>query len=230
MAEVAAPPLKDLTAQLVLFRDQYLYRWMRSAQKRAVIAWRDRREYPGLAFRFSDEGKRRYGFSDRTGRYDNSKHYAPDYVNTGRFRDALLARQPKSVNTGGDTVITRFSIFGGALNLMGSQRGVVNEVRKVERKRVQKLAHQRRTKTGKTVNVRGYEQWSTFVNIERTHAARTYRDEWSLTAADLAWIADETSANFRATITGGKLTSRGFVSASARAQFRAALAEPGEAA
>ncbi len=227
--QVTAGPLKDLTATLTLFRDEYLYRWMRAAQKAAVVSWRDRREFPGAAARFTHDGGRAYGFSNRTGFYDQSKGYAPDYVNTGRFRDAVLSRKPKSANTGGDTVITRFSIFGGALNLIGNLHGVVSQVRKIERKRVQRRAYTRVQKhgaqAGKTQHVAGYEQWSTFVNVERTHAPLSYSQEFALREADYAWIAAETSANFRAIITSGKLTPRGFVSAGARAQFRKALEE-----
>jgi hypothetical protein len=163
-------------------------------------AWMIYRDGP-LRERFRSGNGKAFGFSKRSIAYagndvfreDNRlgkpgtrvpggrirKGNLPDYVFTGRFRDQLAKRGTRRASTPNETR-TRFSIFGGALNLLGSQRGNISEVISQQRAMRTRPAHTRRDgRSGKTVSVRGYQQMAIKTERKVTKSPRTYADEWA---------------------------------------------------
>jgi hypothetical protein len=174
-------------------------------------AWMIYRDGP-LRDRFRAGNGARHGFSKRSHQYagndafraDNRlgkpgynvpgsrghirKGNLPDYVFTGRFRGALEKRKARRISTPGETV-TRFSIFGGALNLLGAHRGKISEVISSDRKLVTRPAHRRRNpRTGGVVNVRGYQQMSVKTTRTVTKSPRTYAEEWAYKPGETAQV------------------------------------------
>lgn len=117
---ISLPDLDSLAQQL---KSGLYLRYMRAAQKMALLEWRDRTAAPGLAARFVYANRKIYNFADRTGRYDQRKGYLPDYVFSSALRDAMKTREPVSVNGGGTEAVTRMKYGGGHLNFLTTKRG-----------------------------------------------------------------------------------------------------------
>jgi hypothetical protein len=172
-------------------------------------AWMIYRDGP-LRDRFRAGNGQRFGFSRRSARYAGNDQFRadnrlgkpgarvpggqirkgnlPDYVFTGRFRDQLAKRGTKRVSTTSETR-TRFSIFGGALNLLGSQRGNISEVISQTRAMRTRPAHTRRDgRTGRTVSVRSYQQMAVKTERKVTKSPRTYADEWAYRPGETASV------------------------------------------
>ena len=209
-------------------------------------AWMIYRDGP-LRDRFCVGNGQRFGFSKRSmgyaGNYrfraDNRlgkpganvpgsrgqirKGNLPDYVFTGRFRDQLAKRGTKRVSTPQETR-TRFSIFGGALNLLGSKRGNVSEVINQTRAMRTRPAHTRRDgRTGRTVSVRSYQQMAVKTERKVTKSPRTYAEEWAYQPGETADVQKEAD---RLILLGFKnaIYKNGQIKTSIRARMRGAAA------
>ncbi len=217
--------LKDITATIDNIRYKYLIRWMRSSQRAAVLEWRDREIPPGVKVRFNRLGKAFYGFSNRRERYRRKKGHSPDYVKTGTFREQVMHRKPQAIVSGGQ-VVTKFSIGGGAMNLLTNVRGIKREVYLRETKSVNVRAYtQARSVHGKhpavhKVAVRGYAQKRTSTKATSTPADKTYRQEFELVPADLEFMKFKAEQNFIETYRGAAFTSKGELRKSVRLKFR----------
>ncbi len=232
---VADVPMPAITEAIELLRDDLLYRWRRQSQKRALLRWRDRTQPPGVMARFLPGGKPYYHFSDRRFKYRKGKGYLPDYVKTGRFRDALKTRNPKSMNTGGTEVITKLSIDGGPLNALSNIKGVQREVVTKERVLIHRRAYtatrhyrsansQHLHSATATVSVRAYDQHQMKFVHKRTPAIRSYRDEFQMTPQDEMLIREYNDEEFKATVRAHAFTKNGKAKKSVRDGARAALA------
>lgn len=174
-------------------------------------AWMIYRDGP-LRDRFRAGNGARHGFSKRSARYAGTDNFRadnrlgkpganvpgsrgqirkgnlPDYVFTGRFRDQLAKRGTKRVSTPQETR-TRFSIFGGALNLLSNQRGNISEVISQQRAMKTRPAHTRRDgRTGRTVSVRSYQQMAVTTVRKVTKSPRTYAEEWAYKPGETASV------------------------------------------
>lgn len=216
-----AEALRDLTALFKEVKEKKLATWMRKAQKWAVLEWRDRTKGPGVMARFTAAGAEYYGFSARRFLYRQKKHFKPDYFFSGAFMKSLQVRKPRSTN-GGSTVSTRFSIFGGALNLIGSMHGLKEETTRRVRMEIHVPSYWRRRPRGaiKAVHVRAYDQMATVKQVHRVESPRTYKDEFALTEKDAAFIAQRTDERFREIFRASALTKAGVLKKSTRAFFR----------
>jgi len=108
-------------------------RWMATAQKRALIWWRDRSVPPGLKARFTVAGATYYQFTSRARKPSSLKPY---YHVSGSFMRQLAARKPrtKQASKNAGVVETILKYGGGALNLMTTtskpdMRGIVGWTR-----------------------------------------------------------------------------------------------------
>jgi hypothetical protein len=162
-----------------------LTRILKAGMRAGLTRWRD--EY--IPLRFSPAAHSLYGFSNRSISYSKRrlkgsngifKGTLPDYVYTGRFRDALLKRKPKAVR-GTSEIAYNFSIFGGAMNLLSAKRGYISEVTSRERITENIKAHTRNGAPVRAHTRTGYRKtWKI------TTSPRTYAEEWALTAKEKA--------------------------------------------
>ena len=211
-------PLAELTEALDLIKDDLVYRWMRRAQKVAINGWKNSATAPGVAARFLPEGKAFYHFSDRMRKYRYSKGNLPDYVRSGSLKAALLARSPHSENTGGTEVVTRFSIYGGALNALSRLHGAI----RFEKEKKHITAHRRSydvVRKGRSVHVSAYDQRATVVVYERTPAPKSYADEFGITPADQSDIIRRVDEEFIKIYRKAAFNNRGDVKRSALEKY-----------
>ncbi len=208
----ALPDLEALVAQM---KAGFFSRLMRAAQKQALTEWRDRREAPGLAARFTDAGHTFYGFGQRWGHYWLKKGSLPDFVKTGRLRDTVLKRKPKSKNAGGTDVVSRIAYGGGALNFLVNVGGITNISRVTERVPIVVAGYAyKHHKTGSIVSVAGHAATRKRIRTVVTRSSRSYADEYGDFTRDRPWIAQRVGEVFgelfkRTALTkGGQLKSK----------------------
>lgn len=207
-------------------------------------AWMLYRDGP-MRDRFRPGNGQRFGFSKRSAGYAGNDNFRadnrlgkpganvpgsrgqirkgnlPNYVFTGRFRDQLAKRGTKRVSTTSETR-TRFSIFGGALNLLGSQRGNISEVISHTRAMRTRPAHTRRDgRSGRTVSVRSYRQMAVKTERKATKSPRTYADEWAYRPGETADVQKDAD---RLILEGFKnaIYKNGQIKTSIRARMRGA--------
>lgn len=188
MALVRNAPLAQLTAMTHDLSEKYIRNIVRLAQRAAWMEYRDNKVFPGAAFRFTKSAKGVMGFSHRSFKHDKRKGHLPDYVFTGRFRDAVLARNPKTSQEGA-IVRTKFSIFGGVMNLLTAKSGVESSAQ--IKGLVKRYAHQRRAKSGNIVSVREYMQRGF---IRGNPSGKSYAEEWGFRPEEVAWVGQRTDA------------------------------------
>jgi hypothetical protein len=167
-------------------KDGVLTRIVKAGMRKGLAEWRDKY----IPLRFSHAAHSLYGFSNRSAPYARRrikgqrgvfKGNLPDYVYTGRFRDSLLKRKPKTRTEGGSLATGRFSIFGGAVNLLGQFRGFISEVVNSERVTETVKQHTRRGHVVRAHQRTGYRKtW------KRTISPKTYAQEWEVTADERA--------------------------------------------
>lgn len=211
-------PLPDLTRLVDLLKPKEFRGHIAAAQKAAWLEWRGRSEYPGLAMRFSlNRTPNDYGFSARTRRGTGGRRERtlPYYVNSGAFKRALMQRRPKS-SYGDASVSTRFTIFGGVLNLLGApmQRGWQSTVTAQKVETVQRYSYIRKVK-GRPVHVRAYTQRQVTNTYAGGLSSRTYADEWNFRPDEIVWIARRTD-----TILRERLARIGYKNGSLRLKYR----------
>lgn len=224
---MADSPLPDLTRLVELLQPKEFRGHIAAAQKAAWNEWKARSQYPGLAMRFSlSRTPNDYGFSARMRRGSQGRRdrALPFYVYTGAFKRAVMQRRPKS-RYDSMSVSTRFTIFGGVLNLLGTpqQRGWSSQVESEKVERVQRSAHYRMVK-GRPVSVSAYTQ----NQRTRTYASglsnKTYSEEWAFRDDEILWISRRTD-----TILRERLTRIGYKNGALRLKYRR-RAEEAEAA
>jgi hypothetical protein len=213
-------PLPDLTRLVDLLHPKEFRGHVAAAQKAAWIEWRGRSQYPGLAMRFSlNRTPNDYGFSSRSRRgskySSRGNRTTPYYVNSGSFKRAVMQRRPKSAY-GDASVTTRFTIFGGVLNMLGApmQRGWQSTVTAQKVETVQRPAHFRSV-NGRPVRVRSYSQRKVTNTYEGGLSPRTYADEWNFRPDEVQWIASRTD-----TILRERLARIGYKNGSLKLKYR----------
>lgn len=203
----AAVIFKDLAGLVASMRGDLFARWMRRAQKQALIEWRDRKQAPGLAARFEKSNADFYDFSKRS-----RPRRTPFYVKTGKLRDMMSQRKPKAENNRGTDVVTTLKFGGGSLNFLQNIRGVASISKSVTRVAVTVSAHQRR---GSTVNqfdrpggvivksyqrkggaIAAYSATKTVTHSVTAPAARSYAAEFGAFHRDQPWIAKRVEVLF----------------------------------
>jgi hypothetical protein len=123
---MAEPVFKDLDGLVKSMRGDLFARWMRRAQKQALVEWRDRTEPPGLMARFERAGIGFYGFSARA-----RPRKGGYYVRSGALREQMRKRKPFAKNKRGTDVVTVFKYGGGALNFLTDKKGIKGVTRQV---------------------------------------------------------------------------------------------------
>lgn len=99
-----------------MLRSDIWDRMYATAQRRALIWWRNRRVAPGLAARFTVSGATYYGFGERRFKPYRTKPY---YHVTGSLERLVLSRRPRTSRRSG-TVVTQLAFGGGRLNFLTS--------------------------------------------------------------------------------------------------------------
>lgn len=165
------------------------------------IAWKIYRDGT-LRDRFAPGNYQRWGFAMRARPKGKLYKYAdgtptgadtrkPAFVHTGAMRDQMAKRNSRRADSSTE-VRTNFSIFGGALNAMGSKRGRISEVISEKRQTVTRAAHTRRDgRTGKPVKVRGYQQQGVKREYKVTLSPRTYAEEWAFRPTELVAVQQD---------------------------------------
>lgn len=201
----------DIDALIKQLKDDVFIRWMRAAQKKALLEWRDKQTGPGLAARFTHAGNKFYKFTPRSGKYDSQKGYLPDFVRTGSLRDSMTNRKPVSVNGVGEA-ITRMKYGGGALSFLGDKKGITS-VSKASVTTQASVAGYSRTIKGAVVSVRAYTAIRHGVKINVSRGGLSYADEFADFTQDAPWIKQRSNEIFgqivkSATMKNGQLRSR----------------------
>lgn len=204
---MAEPVFKDLDGLVRSLKGDLFARWMRRAQKQALIEWRDRTTAPGLMARFESSGSRFYDFSARR----RPRLNGTSYLRSGALRDLLRRRKPKAKNKQGTDVVTVLKFGGGALNLLTNMRGVRSTgiTRMVTSVAVR--AYQRGpvnvqpfTRRGHRVDgfdrrggmVRAYTISRASTSRTSTPASASYAAEFAVFHRDRPWIAKRTEVLF----------------------------------
>lgn len=174
------------------------YSLMRAAQQATILEWRDRSEFPGLAARFRGVGNQmRYGFQNRlrsTAGRPAKRGDGSDYVNSGGTRDAMMKREPHSLNTKGSKVAkTIFKYGGGKINFLTAINGVADEqwVKAVDRVSAQAYVRHQKNKTTGTatlVAVSGYVAYRPVTHHVVVRSSVSYAQDWARFDYDLAWM------------------------------------------
>ena len=183
---VEAQPWTGLAAFAEQLKQGALIRIMKAGMRKGMYEWRDKY----IPLRFSHAAHSIYGFSNRSTPYAKRriknqkgvfKGSLPDYVYTGKFRDQLLVRKPKTKEAEVGAATVRFTIYGGAMNLLGQDkmRGYIAEV--VSRQRITETVKQH-TRRGRVV--RSHQRTGFRKTWKTTMSPRTYRDEWELTRTE----------------------------------------------
>ncbi len=195
------PDLDRLVTQL---RGDLFVRWMKQAQKAALIEWRDRTEAPGLAARFTKTGDGFYNFTPRTKKYNRRKGGLPDFVYTTGLREMIKSREPKSLNNGNVEAITRIKFGGGALNFLTAVKKMVGFSITVLASKTHIKAYFRKGKS-----VRGYEGTRKRRRINKQLGAVSYADEYGRLDKDIPWLRAKVLENFNRIFRRAALTKRG---------------------
>ena len=204
---MAEPVFKDLHGLMKSLRADLFARWMRRAQKQALMEWRDRTAPPGLMARFERAGIGFYDFSQRVRRRP-----AGFYLKSGGLREMMRRRKPRSLNNRGTDVVTVFKYGGGALNFMTDQRGIKTVSKSTARVPVTMPAVTRNPATvaqfdrpgGIMVKsyvrsggpVKSYVQTRTTIIRTVNKSDRTMSQEFGGFVRDRAWITKRTGVLF----------------------------------
>lgn len=205
-----APAYVDLDTLVQQLRGDVFARWMRRAQKAALLEWRDRIQPPGLAARFTKAGSAFYGFGERTQKYNKSKRgYPQDYVKSGGFRRQVLKRRPRSFR-GGTAIVTKLAYGGGVLNFLTGIGPVTSQavIKSVQSVPVSGYTYRHpKTGTAVTVQPRARLQITTVGKPQRSSVS--YADEFGRFMRDRPWLATRTLELFKLIVTRGAFSKRG---------------------
>lgn len=189
---MAEPVFKDLDGLVRSLRGDLFARWMRRAQKQALIEWRDRTEPPGLMARFERAGIGFYSFSARS-----RPRRGGYYVRTGALREQLRRRRPLAKNKRGVDVVTVFKYGGGALNFLTDKKGIKGVTRQAMSVSVTMPATTRSPHSYLRQNnvypraggpVRAYTYTRTTTSTTGIPASTSYAAEFGAFLRDAAWI------------------------------------------
>lgn len=211
----SANPLPDLQRLVDQLRGDLFARWMGRAQKGALIEWRDRTQAPGLAARFTFAGNDFYGFRGHNGRsYFVQKGRLPDYVKTGRLRDMLAKRKPRTIRGSKADVTTRLAYGGGALNFLANIGPILSEHKEVTRVPIVVAGYAyKHHKSAKIVVVPAHPSTRRRIRWVYERSSESYADAFGRFDRDRPWIANRVGELFlvifqRAALTkGGQLRS-----------------------
>jgi hypothetical protein len=209
-------PLPDLQRFVDQLRGDLFARWMARAQKGALLEWRDRAIAPGLAARFTFAGNDFYGYRGQHGRsYFVQKGRLPDYVKTGRFRDMLAKRKPRTIRGSKADVTTRLAYGGGALNFLTNIGPVVGEHKEVTRVPIVVDGYAyKHFKTGKIVVVASHSETRRRVRWVYERSSESFADAFGKFDRDRPWIANRVTELFQVIFQRAALTKGGQVRSS----------------
>lgn len=204
---------KDLDAFVQQLRGDLFARWMRRAQKAALLEWRDRKDPPGLAARFTAAGAAFYRFGPRSsyGVLNRIKGGTQHYVLTGGTRDMMAKRRPTAVR-GTQDIVSRLKYGGGKLNFLTNVGAVTgrNVVRWRETVAVAGYTYKHH-KTGATVSVSPGTSNRARKKVTFTRSATSYAADFGRFLRDSPWIADRTAVLFREIIRRAAFTKGGML-------------------
>lgn len=195
----STPVFKDLDGLAKSLKSDLFVRWMKRAQKQALIEWRDRTEAPGLAARFTEAGKSYYNFSNRV-----NKKRAP-YVLSGALRKMLLQRKPQARRSDKTEVVTFLKFGGGALNFLDKIYGTRSTTTSLTTTVATVKSYQRGDANVTTTNgtfirrggtVQGYQINHVSKTIKKIKSPNSYAEEFAQFTKDGPWIAQRARALF----------------------------------
>ena len=196
MIDLRTAPLSALSGMVNDLDQGFLATRLKASQRKAWVKYRDNPVYPGAAFRFTFPAQPVMGFSYRLRSWGRGRRQTPPYVRTGALRDSISKRKPRIKRDGTSDLATSFSIFGGAMNLLGqdNQRGLkLAPPERFSKGLVKRASHRRRCPSGTVANVRSYTQTG-YDFTERLKTAgisgKTYAQEWSFQPGEIA-VAQE---------------------------------------
>ncbi|MES2340006.1 MAG: hypothetical protein V4537_18080 [Pseudomonadota bacterium] len=212
-------PLPDLERFVDQLRGDLFARWMARAQKGALIEWRDRTTAPGLAARFTFAGNDFYGYHGQdhdvgSRGYMQKKGFLPVYVKTGRLRDMLAKRKPRTIRGSKADVTTRLAYGGGALNFLSNIGPILNSHRETTRVPIVVAGYSyKHHKTATIVVVPGHAATRKRIRLVVERSSESFADAFGRFDRDRPWIAARVPELFmkiyeRAALTkGGTLRS-----------------------
>lgn len=183
--------LPDLQAFAQALEGPLLLRWMKNAQRQALLDFRDRTEYPGLAARFQPGNPYLFNY-----RIPGNRRKLPPYRHTGAMMQELLRRTPKSRTVGGE-VVTTMSIRPRVLPFLARYKSIFSIVRGVAP--VTYTAKVYKDSVGRTG---AYQMQITRMSKTKRliFTDKTYADEWALRPEETTWIADAVDAKLSAVL------------------------------
>jgi len=194
--DLRTAPLSALSSMVNDLDQGFLATRLKASQRKAWVRYRDNPVYPGVAFRFTFPAQPVMGFSYRLRSWGKGKRQTPPYVRNGAFRESLAKRKPRLKRDGTTDLATSFSIFGGAMNLLGqdNQRGLkLAPPERFSKGKVLRAAHRRRCPSGTVASVRAYSQVGyDFADRRKTAGIsdKTYAQEWAFQPGEIAVVQE----------------------------------------
>lgn len=203
MAEVVLPNLDEYLSR---FKPEKVRSSARAALRLALLEFRDRKEFPGVAARFTMSAYGDYRFSHRLTRRGRKIMLDP-YVATGGMRSEVLRRKPR-IKNGTDEVTGRISINARVMNFLRSVYPTAIIVKSRESVRDIRGPFVRMVK-GRAVQVNAHTVLIHKTKYERKKKTDSYAEEWGLRHAETKWIQDRANALLREVLMAKAFTKSG---------------------
>ena len=176
----------DLRAVAEALDGPLLLRWIKAAQRTALLDFRDRQEFPGVAARFTPGNPYLFNY-----RLAGKRRKLPPYRHTGAMMQELLRRKPKSTVEGG-AVVTTMSIRPRVLPFLNRWKSVFSIVSGPGQ-----VTYQAKVYKDSVGRTGAYTMSITRMarKVKRIILTdKTYADEWSLRPEETAWVREATDA------------------------------------
>ena len=184
-------PLDDVRAFAQTLEGPLLLRWMKNAQRTALLDFRDRQEYPGVGARFAPGNAYLFNY-----RVAGKRRKLPPYRHTGAMMAELMKRHPKSRTVGGE-VVTTLSLRPRVLNFLGRYKSIFSIIQ--GRAPVTYQAKVYKDSVGRT----GAYQM-TITRMGRTKRLvfndKTFADEWAVRPDEVAWVQQAVDSKLAAAL------------------------------
>jgi hypothetical protein len=204
MTTAALPDLEALVGQL---RGELFARFLRRAQKAALLEWRDRRDPPGLLARFTAKGIDYYRFGRRGYDAKSPSRRPPYFHKEGGLEAQMKVRKPRSKRSQTE-VVTSLKFGGGVLNMLTGVFPVRSLSSEAKTESVS-IDPYTRLRQGKTVSVRGYERQVTSRKVIKHRGGRSMAEEFGDFSRDRRFIAEAINRHFMAIYRKAALTKKG---------------------
>ena len=182
-------PLDDVRAFADSLEGPLLLRWMKNAQRLALLEFRDRQEYPGVGARFAPGNA--YVFNYRLA---GKKRKLPPYRHTGAMMAELMKRQPKSRIVGVE-VVTTLSLRPRVLPFLNRWKSVYSIIQGRA-----PVTYQMKVYKDSVGRTGAYQMTVTRMNRTKRYVFtdKTYADEWAVRPDEVAWVRDTVNAKLAA--------------------------------